>query len=97
MEIDRKDTNPPIILPGPDGAHTLTRLSDPNYTLTRPLHPVYIDELPDGRIQVSDEYSNVSAIGSKPEVFEAYQKRLVRAAELSPEAIPQIVRKPIRR
>lgn len=94
MAIDRtKDITPPIIMPGPDGAYTLTRITDPDYELKGSIHPIYVDPLPDGRFAVSDEFSNVEAIGNKPQVFVTYQTRLVKAASLSPEAIPQIVRR----
>ena len=94
VAIDRnKDFNPPIIVPGPDGAYTLTRITDPNFHLKEKLYPVFVDRLPDGRIQISDDYSNAMAVGKPPKVLLAYQERLLEAARLSPEAIPQIVRK----
>lgn len=75
-----------------DGTFTLTQLNVPGFKLRRPINPVFEDTLPGGRVQISDEYSNVVVIGQNPAARISYRNRLVNAASTSPEAIPQIAR-----
>lgn len=93
MPRDRIDANPPIFLETADGSYIITRLNQPGFKLKKPFGPVYVDPVDIiGKVQISDEQSNVVKIGYRPDVLIQYVKSLTEASVYSPEALPQIRR-----
>lgn len=97
IQRDRQTSDKePTFVKQSDGTFTLTELNASGFGLRQSINPVFEDKLPDGRVQISDDYSNVVVMGRNPTARISYRDRLVQAAITSPEALPQIVRIPKR-
>lgn len=80
----------PTLEPTSLGFFQITDFKDSRISLIKPHQPVFVDQADSGRVQISDEYTNVVVVGKFPEVLSKYRERFLLCIKNNPGIAPGV-------